>query len=51
MKYREASGEGSGRGGQTGEGSRRTDHYYSFALSRSRFAPVCAEQGGFAASH
>jgi len=20
----------------------RTDHYYGFALSRSRFAPVCA---------
>jgi hypothetical protein len=24
-------------------------HYYGFALSRSRLAPVCAEQGGFAA--
>src|SRR5215467_14224411 len=35
-----------GRGGQFGEIFRpeqvsRTDHYYGFALSRSRFAPVC----------
>src|SRR5438093_10805948 len=28
--------------------SRRTDHYYGFALSRSRFAPVCGAFGGFA---
>src|SRR5438093_13691033 len=28
--------------------SRRTDHYYGFALSRSRFAPVCGFFGGFA---
>src|SRR6516225_11076288 len=27
---------------------RRTDHIYGFALSRSRFAPVCADKGGFA---
>src|SRR5437667_11453013 len=27
---------------------RRTDHYYGFALSRSRFAPVCGFFGGFA---
>src|SRR5213593_4912976 len=33
-----------GRGGQFGTPSKasRTDHYYGFALSRSRFAPVCA---------
>ena len=33
-----------GRGGQLGTPSKasRTDHYYGFALSRSRFAPVCA---------
>src|SRR5262249_24222287 len=35
-----------GRGGQFGENLRaliscRIDHYYGFALSRSRFAPVC----------
>src|SRR5438105_13773944 len=24
----------------------RSDHYYGFALSRSRFAPVCAAFGG-----
>ena len=33
-----------GRGGQFGTPPKasRTDHYYGFALSRSRFAPVCA---------
>src|SRR6058998_1469524 len=33
-----------GRGGQFGTPSKasRTDHYYGFALLRSRFAPVCA---------
>src|SRR5881628_2281188 len=33
-----------GRGGQFGTLSKasRTDHYYGFALLRSRFAPVCA---------
>src|SRR5881628_3586209 len=33
-----------GRGGQFGTPSKasRTDHHYGFALSRSRFAPVCA---------
>src|SRR5436853_6152478 len=29
----------------------RSDHYYGFALSRSRFAPVCAAFGGFASSY
>src|SRR5207302_953972 len=29
----------------------RSDHYYGFALSRSRFAPVCAAFGGFAPSY
>src|SRR5215813_12093113 len=42
-----------GRGGQFGEAIqastfRRTDHPYGFALSRSRFAPVCGFFGGFA---
>src|SRR5881628_3173552 len=33
-----------GRGGQFGTPSKasRTDHYYGFALLRSRFAPICA---------
>src|SRR5262245_55543588 len=41
-----------GRGGQFGETVqawrfRRADHYYGFALSRSRIAPVCGAYGGF----
>ena len=37
------------RGGQFGDDPdfRRSDHYYGFALSRSRSAPVRSNKGGF----
>ena len=51
-KYREASLlERTGWSGRLNLATvRRDDHFYCFALSRSRFAPVCAEKGGFAIS-
>ena len=51
-KYREASFKGAdGVVRSAKQIWPRTDHhYYSFALSRSRFAPVCGEKGRFAAS-
>ena len=51
-RYREATFEGADGVVRPAKSSglkvSRSDHIYGFALSRSRFAPVCAEQGGFA---